>query len=231
MPYRSSRTSKRLLRGAAVALVVGALLCASAIASASSISGTISVVATKLKTEGGKSDKDVVVYLEKVGGDGYPTAPSEPATVDQVGSVFIPHVLPVQAGTTIEFLNSDSFEHNVFSPDECCEFNLGNFAGGAKGSYEFNNPGEAVILCKLHPEMAAYVVVLATPYFSTAEIDGPSQSGSYNIEDVPPGDYVLHVWNKRTEAPPLEVTLGEGESAQADIDLQKKVRKKRKRGK
>ena len=198
-------------------------------AEASSVSGTVDVVGTILKTEGGKSAKDVIVYLEKADGGNYPTPSKEHAIIDQVGSVFIPHVLPIQRGTTVEFINSDTFEHNVFSVDDCCKFDLGNFPGGARGSHAFTDTGEAVMLCKLHPEMAAYVVVLETPYFAIAEIDGETQSGTYTIENVPPGKYLLKVWNKKTESPGQEVTVSEGEDLQANIELQRKQRKKRSR--
>lgn len=199
------------------------------LAEAVSVSGTINVVGTIVKTEGGKSAKDVIVYLEKRDGASYPAPSKEHATIDQVGSVFIPHVLPIQRGVTVDFINSDTFEHNVFSADDCCKFNLGNFPGGTRGSHTFEAAGEAVMLCNLHPEMAAYVVVLDTPYFTTAEIDGETQSATYTIENVLPGEYILKVWNKKTEAPGQEITAVEGEDLQANIELQRKQRKKRNR--
>ena len=196
---------------------------------ASSVLGTVTVAGTMLDTEGGKSDKHVVVYLEKVGDKTYPAPPAEHALIDQVGSVFIPHVLALQQGTTVDFLNSDSFEHNVFSVDECCEMNLGNFPGGAKEGFPFNVAGEGVMLCKLHPEMAAYVVVLETPYFVVAEVNGETQSATYEITGVPAGAYTLNVWNKRTEMPAREIVVSEGQNADVDVELEKKQRKKRKR--
>ncbi len=215
--------------GAAMLMAV-ALVPPETTVEAGTLSGKIAVSGTKLKTEGGKSDRDVVVYLERTDGGDYP-APTEADAVeiDQVGSVFIPHVLPVQQGTKVTFKNSDSFEHNVFSADDCCEMDLGNFAGGASASHEFDTLGEGVMLCKLHPEMAAYVIVLDTPYFTRAELDGATQSATYRIENVPPGEYIVKIWNKKTESAEQTVTISDDTEAAADVTLEKKQRKRRKR--
>lgn len=205
------------------------------------VSGTVQVVGTKVKTQGAKSDKYVVVYLEKVGDQVYPAPPSEPALLDQIALVFVPHVLAVQKGTTVEFLNSDTTDHNVFCVDECCKLvedlnskkpeflNLGNFPGGAKASYTFNLAGEAVMLCKLHPEMAAYIIVLETPYFTVAEIEESSQSASFSVANVPPGKYIVKTWNKRCESPEQEITVGDDGAAEVAVELQRKQRKRKRR--
>ena len=209
-------------------------------AEAGTVSGTISVSGINLKTEGAKSDKEVIVYLEKAGDATYPDPPSEHALVDQKNLVFLPHVLPVQKGTTVDFVNSDTTAHNVFCVDECCKIvedinskkakflDLGNFPGGAKASHTFNIPGEGVILCKLHPEMAAYIVVLETPYFASAAVGGSPQTASYSIENVPAGDYLLKTWNKKGQSTAQELTVGDGDT-KADVELQRKQRKKRKK--
>jgi plastocyanin len=199
---------------------------------AGTLTGKVVVSGTKLKTEGGKSDKDVVVYLERADGGDYPAPTDADAVeIDQVGSVFIPHVLPVQKGTKVTFKNSDSFEHNVFSADDCCGMDLGNFAGGQAADHVFDTTGEGVMLCKLHPEMAAYVIVLDTAYFTRAELDGAIQSATYRIDDIPPGDYVLKAWNKKTQSAEQTVTISDDTEATADVTLEKKQRKRRKRKK
>lgn len=205
------------------------------------VSGTIQIVGTKVKTQGGKSDKEVVVYLEKVDGQDYPAPPSEPALMDQQALVFVPHVLAIQKGTTVEFLNSDTTDHNVFCVDDCCKvvedinakkpktLDLGNFPGGARAGFNFTIPGEAVILCRLHPEMAAYVLVLETPYFTVAAIDESTQSATFSIANVPPGKYTVKVWNKKTESAEQEITVGDDGLTDVAVELKRKQRKRKRR--
>ena len=203
------------------------------------VSGSIHINGTRVKTEGPKSRKEVVVYLEKMGEQAYPAPPTESILLDQKGLVFIPHVMAIQKGTTVEFLNSDTTEHNVFCADEACVLvgdidskkpkflDLGNFAGGQKASYTFDLTGEAVMLCKLHPEMAAYIIVLETPYFTVAEIDGATQTASFSIDGVPPGKYVLRTWNKWCESKQQEITVSADSADALKIDMQRKQRKRK----
>lgn len=206
---------------------------------AGTVTGKIQVQGTKVKTAGAKSGKDVVVYLEKIGDVKYPAATKEHAVIDQSSLVFIPHVLAIQKGVTVDFINSDTTDHNVFCVDNCCKIvedieakkpkflDLGNFGGGAKASHTFDIPGEGVMLCKLHPEMSAYVVVLESPYFVIAEIDGDTQSAQYVIENVPPGEYVLKAWHKKLAAPEQKIIVVEDGKSEANITLAKKERKRR----
>lgn len=212
--------------------IMGLILCLAAsvpTAGAGTVSGAIKVTGTLVKTEGAKSQKDVVVYLEKVGEGEYPSPPAEHASIDQTRLVFVPHVLAIQAGMTVDFKNSDTTEHNIFSVDDCCDFDLGTFAGGQSASRQFDVPGAGVMLCKLHPEMSAYVIVLETPYFVVAQVDGATQTAAYTIENVPAGNYVLKTWNKRCESPEQEITVGEGDETKADVELVRKTRKRRRK--
>lgn len=225
----------------AIALALAAPLALADAPLLQSISGTVAIVGTKVKTEGAKSEKYVVVYLEKVGDANYPPPSSEPVVLDQRSLVFVPHVLAVQKGTVVSFLNSDTTDHNVFCVDECCKLiedinakkakflDLGNFPGGEKASHTFNVPGEAVMLCKLHPEMAAYIIVLETPYFTVAEIDEVTQSASFTIRNVPTGDYTVNVWNKRCESPAQQLTVATDGQEDVRIELQRKQRKRNRR--
>lgn len=208
---------------------------------AATLSGNIQVSGTRVKTEGAKSGKDVVVYLEAVGKADLPAPPEVNPVIDQANLVFVPHVLAIQKGTTVDFLNSDTTDHNVFCVDDCCKLvedieskkpkflDLGSFPGGQRASHTFSIPGAGVVLCKLHPEMSAYIVVVDTPHFTVAEIDGASQSAAYTIENVPPGEYVLKTWHKKCEAADQTITIAEDQEAEADIELQRKQRKKRKK--
>ena len=106
---------------------------------------------------------DAVVYLAAVPGKTFP-APAEHAKIDQQNLVFHPHVVAVQVGATVDFLNSDAVLHNVFSPDSCADkFNLGTWPKGQTKSFTFKKECVATLLCKVHPEMEAFVVAVPTP--------------------------------------------------------------------
>jgi plastocyanin len=144
------------------------------------------------KVSGAKGE--TVVYLQAPAGKTYP-APTQKPLMDQKGLMFQPHILAVQQGTTVEFLNSDSVQHNVFWPsisgDKKLGHNLGTWPQGQKRAFKFDNPGVAPLLCNVHPEMAGYIVVSPTPYFATTDA-----KGNYKIADVPDGDYKITAWNE-----------------------------------
>lgn len=126
----------------------------------------------------------LVVYVETVPGAFH----GGHAKMDQQGKVFIPHVLPVVQGTAVEFHNSENLQHNVFGVG-ADEFNLGTYNQGMSRAYTFNKLGEVDILCNVHPEMEAFILVLQNPYFAQ-----PDSSGQFRIANVPPGEYVLKAW-------------------------------------
>ena len=104
---------------------------------------------------------------------------------------------------------------------------LGRWGQGGVREYTFNLSGEAVLLCKLHPEMAAYLVVLDTPFFITAEIDGDTQLAEFSLKNIPQGKYLLKTWNKKCVSEPQEITVNKGEMAEVDIDITRKKRRRR----
>lgn len=134
-------------------------------------------------------------------GDGSPPPPR--AVIDQTHLHFVPGVVVVRPGSTVEFLNSDPILHNVFSPGWSGEeFDLGTYPSGTSRSHTFTEPGSHVILCHVHPEMAAYVVVVDTPHHGVT--DG---RGRFRIEDVPPGTYRLSVWQRGFSSVEAEMTV------------------------
>ena len=144
----------------------------------------------KVVAKGLRDSSDAVVYVDKVPGKTF-APPSVHARMDQKNMQFLPHVLPVVIGTTVDFLNSDSVLHNVFSPDACADrFNLGTFPQGQTRSFTFKKGCFASLLCKVHPEMDGTVAALPTPYFAVTSPDG-----SYEIKEVPDGTYTLRVWH------------------------------------
>ena len=146
----------------------------------------------KVACKGTRDSADAVVYVDAILGKTFP-APAAHAKMDQENLVFKPHVLPVLVGTSVDFLNADTVLHNVFSPDACAEkFNLGTWPKGQTRSYTFRKECDATLLCKVHPEMEAFVVVVPTPYFAVTKADG-----SFTIADVPDGAYTLKVWHPK----------------------------------
>jgi plastocyanin len=139
-----------------------------------------------------KDHRDVVVYISKIEGKTFP--PSADKVLDQIYLAFKPHVLPIVAGTRVKFPNSDEIAHNVFSPNSVDgkRFRLGTYASGEFKDRVFVKPGVITLLCNVHIEMSAYIVVTETPYFAVTEADG-----TYTIKDVPPGTYTLNAWHER----------------------------------
>lgn len=135
-----------------------------------------------------------VVYVEAIASKTFP-APTQQVTMDQKGLMFVPHILVVQQGTTVQFLNSDSVAHNVFwisiGGNKKLGHNLGTWPKGQKQAFKFDNPGVVPLLCNVHPEMSGYIIVSPTPYF--AETD---KSGEYKIENVPDGAYTVTAWHE-----------------------------------
>ena len=125
-------------------------------------------------------------------------------------------MLPILAGTTVRFENHDVVSHNVFSPDKCAgEFNLGTWAAGKSKDHTFEEAGcPATILCILHPNMEAYVVVLQNPYYAVT-----GAAGSFTIRNVPAGKYTLEIWSEKLKAEPVTITVPESGSVSTGFSL------------
>ncbi len=166
----------------------------------------------KVTCKGVRDSADAVVYVAAVPGKTF-APPKEHAKVDQKNLVFVPHVLPVQVGTTVDFKNDDAVLHNVFSPDACCSrFNLGTWPQGQSRSYTFANECQATLLCKVHPEMEGFVVAVPTPYFAVTKADG-----SFTIANVPDGSYTVKVWHPKLKATQKTVTVAGSTQATFEI--------------
>lgn len=147
-----------------------------------------------------------VVYVDTITGKTFP-APTQHPVIDQKGLVFQPHLTAVQVGTTVDFLNSDSVAHNVFwtsiGGNKKLNHNMGTWPKGERKSFKFDTPGAVPILCNVHPEMSAYLVVVPTPYFAVSD-----QTGTYKIENVPDGSYTVVAWHEgaKNQSKPVAVT-------------------------
>ena len=171
----------------------------------------------KVKARGVKNSGDAVVYIDAVGGKTFTPQKNHPV-MDQKNLKFVPHVLPVVAGTTVDFLNSDDVLHNVFSPDACAEkFNLGSWPKGQTRAYTFKNQGcSPVLLCNVHPEMEGYVITLQNPYFAVSDKDG-----NFTIKNVPAGKYTVKIWHEKLKGASQEVTVTESGSTEVTFEIKK----------
>jgi plastocyanin len=159
----------------------------------------------KVSVQGIKSAENIAVYVDAIPGKNF-DAPTQHVLIDQKKMAFIPHVVVVLKGTTVDFQNSDSVGHNVYWPsisgNKKLSHNLGTWPQGQKKSFQFNDLGAASLLCNVHPEMSGYVVVVPTSYFAVADKDG-----NFEIKDVPAGHYTLKTWSEEGKPTSQEVDV------------------------
>jgi len=174
--------------------------------------GRTGEVTGTVRAQGVKKLADVVVYIEKVQGQFQATG--TPVAVDQVKRTYIPHVSAVVVGTEIEFLNSDNEMHNVHARQNQTQlFNVG-ILPQRKARRILKGEGVVTLLCDIHPEMSAYILVLQNPYFAR-----PDEKGNYTIGSVPPGTYTLRAWHEKLKAQTMEIKVTEGGKVTADFEL------------
>jgi plastocyanin len=195
-----------MFRALVLSLVLG-----SAVHAGGSLSGKVSLPAGAKMTQ-------CVVYLE---GDGLKATPSSKAKVAQAGKKFVPEVLTVVAGSSVDFPNEDKIFHNVFSLGPGIEFDLGQYRGGQSKSQAFATPGPVDLYCNIHPDMFATVLVVPNDFHTT-----PKADGTYTIENVPAGSYTAVGWVQLGSTVRNPVTIKDGEKATADIALSGKLRPK-----
>ncbi len=158
--------------------------------------------------------QNCIIYIEQIQAAYSP--PTSPAIMDQVNLEFRPHVLPIVVGTQVDFLNSDEVLHNVFTPHVCGgQLDLGTWPKGEKRSYIFKEEGcVSVMLCNVHPEMEAWVLVLQNPYYASV-----LENGSYLIADVPPGNYKIIVWHERYKNQTMSIEVPAAGTVRVDFSL------------
>ena len=169
---------------------------------------------------------DVVVYLGDV------KVKPRPATASVVmkGKAFIPHVVAVPVGGTVEFPNEDPIFHNAFSVSGANKFDLALYKRPKTGAQTFQHPGVVKVYCNIHPQMSAVVVVRDNPFFTKVAPDG-----TFTVENVPAGKHTLKAWHERGGEAAVEVMVPEKGAATAALRLDattfKRVQHKNKFGK
>ena len=155
--------------------------------------------------------RPAVVYLDPGPRGAFELNESARASMDQRDQAFVPHVLAITAGTTVDFPNSDVTFHNVFSLSKTKAFDLGRYSRGRSKAVRFDRPGVVQVFCDIHSHMSAYILVFTHRFFSVTDA-----SGRYTITGVPPGSYTLAVWYEgevRERRPVVVPDDGEVESA------------------
>lgn len=148
-----------------------------------------------------------VVYIETAPEIPPPPAPARHPELNQQQMVFRPLVLPVVAGTTVDFPNNDDLFHNVFSYSKAGEFDLGRYPKGQRRSVTFPEPGIVNVFCDIHSYMFATIIVLDNPWFAR-----PGDDGDYSIGGIPQGTYALTFWYGRKIISTKKVMVKAGQS-------------------
>jgi plastocyanin len=146
-----------------------------------------------------------VVYLAAAPLGAFEEPPRLRAVLDQRNETFLPYVLAVLAGTTVEFPNNDTTYHNVFSFSKAKRFDLGRYPRGQSRSVRFDRPGVVRVFCEIHSHMSAFILVFAHPFFATTDAQG-----RYRIDGVPPGSYSVVAWNDGEARESLSVRMPPG---------------------
>lgn len=139
---------------------------------------------------------------------------SKGRAVIQRGKAFVPRVLAVPVGSTVEFRNEDEIYHNVFSLTRTAEFDLGLYEKGLTKERTFDKAGPVQLLCNIHSSMQGWVYAVDTPWYTQA--DG---GGAFSIKGVPPGEYVLQAWHEAASAPTKRVITVGPEGAVVNLDV------------
>jgi plastocyanin len=180
--------------------------------------GKANEIKGKVSAQGMKSAENIAVYVDAISEKKF-DAPKEHVVINQSKMTFVPHVVVVQQGTTVEFLNSDAVGHNVYWPsisgNKKLSHNLGTWPKGDKKPFQFNDLGAASLLCNVHPEMSGYVVVVPTPYFAVTDKDG-----NFEIKNVPAGKYTLKTWSEDGK-PTTQAVDVSGATATVELTVKK----------
>ena len=155
----------------------------------------------------------VLVYVKEGVTGTYPP-PTEPVTLDQHGCQYRPHIFGIQAGQPLKVLNSDGTLHNIHAlPKKNAEFNIGQPFKGMETIKKFDSPETGLrFKCDVHKWMGAYCGVFNNPFFAVT-----NDQGTFEIKNLPPGNYVIEAWHEKYGAQTQNVTIGGPEAKTVDF--------------
>jgi plastocyanin len=155
-----------------------------------------------------------VVYLETAPRAAFEQIDPAHAVMDQRNETFVPHLLAITTGTTVDFPNSDRIYHNVFSLSKTKTFDLGRYAAGRSQAVRFDRPGIVRVFCDIHSHMNAFILVFNHHFFDVTDADG-----RYHIDNIPPGTYNVIAWNEGLASEPRTASVPDGGSTELDFQL------------
>jgi hypothetical protein len=159
---------------------------------------------------------DAVVFVERLpaAADSLIPPPARRPRLAQKDQCFMPRVVPIAMGTTVDFPNLDPIYHNVFSPSPLKRFDLGKYPRGESRAVTFNRPAVVNVFCDIHSDMEAFVLVLPHHAFTQPDADG-----HYVLPALPPGRYVLRAWHPDLQEIRREIDVPEGDDLQVDLSF------------
>jgi len=155
----------------------------------------------------------VLVFLEPTRAAASYAWQRDAARLSQKSRQFLPRVLPVVVGTSVEFPNDDTIFHNVFSLSKTKPFDLGTYEPGHTASVSMDRTGLVKVYCNIHPDMNASIVVLANPWFALTD-----RNGGFVICNAPAGEYSLRAWNDLGAEASQSVSLGSGSDGPVQVE-------------
>ena len=165
----------------------------------------------------GKAKKEAAVHLEGIEGKrSSASAVNKKAVMVQKRQLFIPEVLPVFKGTTVDFPNKDTVFHNAFSMSPGNMFDLGTYGPGKNPNVTMETPGKVDIFCNMHHQMHAVALVLEHPFFTLT-----SKKGEYEIRGVPAGTYTIKAWAGSSIVEEKTVSVGKSDTVMVDFNIGK----------
>jgi plastocyanin len=153
-----------------------------------------------------------VVYLDRAPRGAFGEPDERHVRMDQNNERFVPHVLAITVGSTVDFPNNDRTYHNVFSLSDIRTFDLGRYAAGRSKAVTFDRPGIVRVFCDIHSHMSAFILVFAHRYFALTDADG-----RYRIDNVPPGTYTVSIWNETVPVESKQITVPD--SGEVELDF------------
>jgi plastocyanin len=195
------------------------LLCLPGQALAGKITGTV-------KVKGLRSPANILVYLTNTPPISLDVTKAR-FVMDQQNLTFLPHILPMPVGATVQFPNNDKVDHNVFSMSRT-KFNLGSYKPGEIKTILFDKAGIVELRCDVHAEMSAYILVMKNPYwaitdaqgkFEIPDIDYLKQQGVSEVENLPSGKYFIKTWHEKLKTQKSAVVVPNNEDVSVEIDL------------
>jgi len=179
------------------------------------------------KVKGLRTPENILVYLTETP-PGAADLSKAKFIMDQRNLEFVPHILPILVGATVDFPNNDKVNHNVFSMSRTKKFNLGSYPAGESKSVVFDKPGIVELRCDVHAEMAAYILVMKNPYFAVTDKQGhfeipdsntPEQTGLSGAKDLAAGKYFVKSWHEKLKTQKQAVIVPETGDVTIQLDL------------